>query len=166
MSDKIQELKMNELKDMFFYTFGIVPLQNYGVVGDGMTDNRLKIQQAIYDAIEVGAKYIFVPKGNYYYSQELFRADEVAFIGNSIDAYIKDVEIKQFPGFDKQQTSEQDSYSTEEQKIGTWIDGKPIYRKVLHLTSGWIVGGEVAIAHDISNFDRIINYSRNTCKKR
>lgn len=97
MSDRIQELKMQELKDMFFYTFGIVPLQNYGVIGDGMTDNRLKIQQAIYDAIEVGTKYIFVPKGNYYYSQELFRASEVIFIGNSVDTYIKDIDIRQFP---------------------------------------------------------------------
>lgn len=97
MSDRIQELKISELKDMFFYTFGIVPLQNYGVMGDGMTDNRLKIQQAIYDAIEVGTKYIFVPKGNYYYSQQLFRANEVIFIGNSIDTYIKDIDIRQFP---------------------------------------------------------------------
>ena len=34
----INEIKMQELKDLFFYTFGIVPLQNYNVVGDGMTD--------------------------------------------------------------------------------------------------------------------------------
>ena len=93
----INELKMDELKDLFFYTFGIVPLQNYGAIGDGFTDNRLNIQQAIYDALEVGAKYIFVPKGNYYYSQQLFRVDEVIFVGNNADAYIKDVEIRQFP---------------------------------------------------------------------
>ena len=93
----INELKLEELKDMFFYTFGIVPLQNYGAVGDGFTDNRLKIQQAIYDAIDVGAKYIFVPKGNYYYSNELFRTNEVIFIGNNIDTYIKDIDIRQFP---------------------------------------------------------------------
>lgn len=93
----INELKMEELKDMFFYTFGIVPLQNYGAIGDGMTDNRLQIQQAIYDAISIGVKYIFVPKGNYYYSQELFKKDEVIFTGNNVDTYIKDVEIRQFP---------------------------------------------------------------------
>ncbi len=97
MSDKVQELKMQELKDLFFYVFGIVPLQNYGVVGDGMTDNRLKIQQAIYDAIEVGAKYIYVPKGEYYYSAQLFDVDEVIFIGNNTQAIIKNVEIRQFP---------------------------------------------------------------------
>lgn len=93
----MQELKMSELKNLFFYTFGIIPLQNYNVIGDGMTDNRLNIQQAIYDAIEVGAKYIFVPKGEYYYSNQLFRADEVIFIGNNIDAKIEGVEIRQFP---------------------------------------------------------------------
>lgn len=93
----INELKLDELKDMFFYTFGIVPLQNYSAIGDGMTDNRLQLQQAIYDAIEVGAKYIFVPKGNYYYSQSLFKASEVIFVGNNTDTYIKDIEIRQFP---------------------------------------------------------------------
>ena len=93
----INELQMQELKDLFFYTFGIVPLQNYNAIGDGFTDNRLNIQQAIYDAIDVGAKYIFVPKGNYYYSNTLFRASEVIFIGNNVDTYIKDIEIRQFP---------------------------------------------------------------------
>lgn len=93
----INEIKMQELKDLFFYTFGIVPLQNYNVVGDGMTDNRLGIQQAIYDAIDVKAKYIFVPRGNYYYSQKLFRADEVIFVGNNVDSLIKDIEVRQFP---------------------------------------------------------------------
>lgn len=90
-------MKLEELKNLFFYTFGIVPLQYYNVVGDGMTDNRLNMQQAIYDAIEVGAKYIFVPKGEYYYSNNLFRADEVIFIGNSLDAKIEGIEIRQFP---------------------------------------------------------------------
>lgn len=93
----INEIKMQELRDMFFYTFGIVPLQNYNVVGDGMTDNRLGIQQAIYDAIEVGAKYIFVPKGNYYYSGNLFKTDEVIFVGNNADTEIEGIDIRQFP---------------------------------------------------------------------
>ena len=93
----INELKMNELKNLFFYTFGIVPLQYYNTIGDGFTDNSLKIQQAIYDAIDVGAKYIFVPKGNYYYSQTLKETDQVIFIGNSVDTFIQGVEIRQFP---------------------------------------------------------------------
>lgn len=97
MSDISKEIKMQELKDLFFYVFGVVPLQNYGVIGDGMTDNRLNIQQAIYDAIDVGAKYIFVPAGEYYYSNQLFKADEVIFIGNNTRASIDGIEIRQFP---------------------------------------------------------------------
>ena len=93
----INELKLDELKNLFFYTFGIVPLQNYNVVGDGLTDNRLALQQAIYDAISINCKYIFVPKGNYYYSNQLFQTDKVIFVGNSIDTKIKDIEIRQFP---------------------------------------------------------------------
>ena len=97
MSNRLKEIKIQELKNMFFYTFGIVPLDNYDVVGDGITDNRLAIQQAIYDAIEAGTKYIFVTKGEYYYSQPLNKIDEVIFIGNNASTYIKDVEIRQFP---------------------------------------------------------------------
>lgn len=91
-------MKMEELKNLFFYTLHIVPLQYYNVVGDGMTDNRLNIQQAIYDAIEVGARYIFVPKGEYYYSNQLFKADQVVFIGNE-KAKIEGINIEQFPEF-------------------------------------------------------------------
>ena len=93
-----ESMKLDELKNLFFYTFGIVPLQNYNVIGDGITDNRLKIQQAIYDAIDVGARYIYVPKGEYYYSNQLFKANEVVFIGNS-NAKIEGIEIEQFPEF-------------------------------------------------------------------
>lgn len=93
----INELKLDELKDLFFYTFGIVPLQNYNVIGDGITDNRLALQQAIYDAVSINCSYIFVPKGSYYYSNTLFQSDKVIFVGNSIDTKIKDIEIRQFP---------------------------------------------------------------------
>ena len=97
MSDKLKEIKIRELKNLFFYTFGIVPLQNYDIVGDGTTDNRLAIQQAINDAVEVGAKYIFVPKGEYYYSGTLENTSEVIFVGNNTNTVIRDIDIRQFP---------------------------------------------------------------------
>lgn len=97
MSNVVQEVKMQELRDLFFYTFGILPLQNYNVIGNGITDNRQQIQQAIYDALEIGAKYIFVPTGEYYYSNNLFRASEVIFVGNNARAKIKDIDIRPFP---------------------------------------------------------------------
>lgn len=97
MENLRREISLRQLQDMFFYTFGIVPLDNYNVIGDGITDNRLQIQQAIYDAIAAGAKYIFVSKGEYYYSGTLQRTDEVKFIGNAVDSTIANIEIKDFP---------------------------------------------------------------------
>lgn len=43
-----------------------------------------------------------------------------------------------------------DKYSTEEQIIGTWIDGKPIYRKVIESSST----GE--IKHGISDINCVV----------
>lgn len=53
------------------------------------------------------------------------------------------------------------NYSTEEQAVGTWIDGKPIYRKTFQLETELVVNAvnsacsEIPI--DITNVDRIIN---------
>lgn len=49
-----------------------------------------------------------------------------------------------------------DIYSTKETKIGEWIDGKAIYRKVIEITSGF--NANMMINHNISNLDNIINY--------
>lgn len=49
-------------------------------------------------------------------------------------------------------------YSTEEQVIGVWIDGKPLYRKVIDL--GVLPNTDtVMIPHNIDNLDRIISMS-------
>ena len=45
----------------------------------------------------------------------------------------------------------QGNYSTEETKIGTWIDGKPLYRKTFNITSGF--SNSFDIIHNISNID-------------
>ena len=48
------------------------------------------------------------------------------------------------------------AYSTNEQIIGKWIDGKPIYRKVIDL--GALPNtSTVNIPHNIDNLDRIIS---------
>ncbi len=46
-------------------------------------------------------------------------------------------------------------YSTDEQVIGKWIDGKPIYRKVVEL-GNLPNTSSVQINHNISNIDKII----------
>lgn len=97
MNNLRRDISLRQLEDLFFHTFGIVPLDNYNVIGDGITDNRLQIQQAIYDAIAVGAKYIFVTKGEYCYSGTLQQTSDVVFIGNATEANINNVDIIQFP---------------------------------------------------------------------
>ena len=56
------------------------------------------------------------------------------------------------------------TYSDEEQVIGTWIDGKPIYRKVVVYNQTDTIGKEnditnITIPHNINNFKQIVNYS-------
>lgn len=51
---------------------------------------------------------------------------------------------------------QEEIYSTEEQRIGTWIDGKPLYRKVIN--AGVInisAGSSINIAHNISNIELV-----------
>ena len=53
-------------------------------------------------------------------------------------------------------------YNTEEKLTGeTWIDGKPIYRKILVETPGALGEGgkwvQIKFNHGISNFDSIVN---------
>lgn len=48
-----------------------------------------------------------------------------------------------------------DNYSTNETRIGTWINGKPIYRKIITKTSFTV--GETTNTHGISNIDFIVN---------
>ena len=51
--------------------------------------------------------------------------------------------------------SQQHEYSTEEQIVGKWIDGKPIYEKVINVENFIIGENEITL----ENLDTIINYS-------
>lgn len=49
-------------------------------------------------------------------------------------------------------------YSLEEQVIGTWIDGKPLYRKTIELDNTCFVANSgKSVAHGISNLDNVIS---------
>ena len=47
------------------------------------------------------------------------------------------------------------NYSTEEQVIGTWINGKPLYRKVLNV--GTVAEQKSYITHNIANLGKLVN---------
>lgn len=50
-------------------------------------------------------------------------------------------------------------YSTEEQVIGKWIDGKSLYRKTKVFSSGWELGNEVVFNIGVSDIAEILGYS-------
>lgn len=47
-----------------------------------------------------------------------------------------------------------ETYSTTEQRIGTWTDGKPIYRKVIDF--GELPATQKSVSHNIENLDFIV----------
>ena len=57
-------------------------------------------------------------------------------------------------GYTQEYINNLHTYSTTEQRIGTWIDGKPIYRKVLNPTVSGT--GYLQYSHGISNFSHIV----------
>ena len=49
------------------------------------------------------------------------------------------------------------TYSTDEIRVGTWMDNKSIYRKVITLRNGEIRSGYYEYNHNISNLDKVLN---------
>ena len=84
-------------------------------------------------------------------------ADKVPLYENTDIADINKVkaddmnEIKNVVNANDDDINALSTYSTSEQRIGTWIDGKPVYRKVIQY-SNRILAGNVEIPHGIHNF--------------
>lgn len=47
------------------------------------------------------------------------------------------------------------NYSTDEQVVGTWVDGKILYEKTVVIESSSLSSGENTLLHNISNVDYI-----------
>lgn len=50
-------------------------------------------------------------------------------------------------------------YSTTEQIIGTWINGKPLYRKTIYVGNSVTLNAQYDVPHDLINIDEIVNKS-------
>ena len=48
-------------------------------------------------------------------------------------------------------------YSTSEQKIGLWIDDRPVYEKTI-IVPGPFSNNQISVAHGITDLDDVINY--------
>ena len=73
------------------------------------------------------------------------------------EAYVdKKINVNGEEFLDVEKANSQQNYSTAEQVIGTWIDGKSIYRKVTTLPTTWVTGVNT-FNTGISNMDTLIN---------
>ena len=60
-----------------------------------------------------------------------------------------------------EEVSDPNQYSNEEKVVGTWINGKPIYRKVLSFSKGDFTYNTMHINHNIQNIDVIVTQKCN-----
>lgn len=121
------------------------------------------------------ASYIKILKDereNIIYPQTL--ASAVVTTGGSdaqtiLDGCIKAVDLTSMPSFTPPVTTNMiannavtpakmstSTYSTSEQVVGTWIDGKTIYRKVITKTISGIPVSDNTFAHNVANFDDLV----------
>lgn len=88
--------------------------------------------------------------------------------GGAQTLYLKNVQLEKGTSVTTyapyQELNNMDVYSTNEVKIGTWIDGKPLYRKVIKYTNSSSIGtaggiSDITIPHGISNFSQCVSIS-------
>lgn len=50
------------------------------------------------------------------------------------------------------------NYSTDEIVVGRWIDGKPLYRKVIEFPNEGFIAGNNIFNHGINNIDKVVDF--------
>ena len=53
----------------------------------------------------------------------------------------------------------QDVYATTERRVGTWIDGKPLYRRVITANTGSVNADNTVLDMSSWNIDKVVNYN-------
>ena len=80
-------------------------------------------------------------------------------IGNTATDYepyvVKKIYTKNDKGYEEFYNGEENIYSQEERRIGTWVNGKPLYRKMI--PCGYLNAGDQTIAHGVPNIDGVTN---------
>ena len=140
--------------------FNTIPSTEYTI---DTTNNKLTISN-----YELTNTLVYTSKGNFTISiEDLFTsAVDTQYVLKGIPTFdygehdLKvngDLFVADINGENAYKVYDNFSYSTTETVIGTWIDGKPIYRKVLEFNN--VPTGVTQRNHGISNFDKLINYS-------
>lgn len=152
---------------------GICAIYAYDVSGNLISDlpgsdayyaqtGSVKVQHTI--ETPTNADYIIVDFGNNNgdgnYNTSVSEIQVEQGIATPYEQYIeKAIYVKNDNGvyepFYKESEMNKQNYSTEEQVIGTWIDEKPLYRKVV-VFNDLLNPGDNLIPHGIQNLDKII----------
>lgn len=178
-NEEIQQIKNKVLDEVNQFSVVVVselPEENIKEKTIYLVPNSKQAEKNIYDeCIYVNNDWEYigtteVDLSNYYDKTEIDeKLEETSGQGIPTNAVI-DYEGDTVPeGYEE--VEDKNTYSTEEQKIGTWIDGKPLYRKVVVVNS--IVYNNILSAYaitQINNLDNIIeingvlwNSSRSFC---
>lgn len=70
-------------------------------------------------------------------------------------SWVKELVTKLFKKNNEYMLSKTCNYSLEEQVIGTWIDGKPLYQKTFIITSPSVIKKECIYSTDLTDIDTI-----------
>lgn len=142
--------KKNEEESTTFYDIPFeksnndIILSDYALAINGVEIENVDKDYAYYFKIKATDKFensgeitLLCPVGEYVWAEYKDRVD------------FKKITIKNQDPFE---------YSTEEKVVGTWIDGKPLYRKSFVFTKGThYSSNSTTINHNIANIDEIIN---------
>lgn len=79
--NNLKYVTQSEMSSFFIDNIGIPSVKSYGAVGDGVTDDTTKIQDAIDDAIANDIIFLFFPPGDYYYTGTFINIEQLTLIG-------------------------------------------------------------------------------------
>lgn len=73
-------------------------VKDYGAKGDGVTDDRLSIQEALTVAYEAGGGIVFVPEGHYIVSKCIVIGNNCSLVGTGAGSIIEVTDLQPFWG--------------------------------------------------------------------
>ncbi len=73
------------------------------------------------------------------------------------DKTLSDYESKIGQYIDGTRNENENSYSTEEKVIGTWIDGKKLYQKTIYFDTNISMGNETTLTNDFSYIETMVD---------
>ena len=81
--------------------------------------------------------------------------EKIHFV-NGQTPYINDTNLNQMQDNIENEINDKGKYSTNEIKIGTWINGKPLYRKVFNLGAYTFLDGDNSYSIPQLNIDELV----------